>query len=86
MVRSIPLRAFEWNEEGRKLMHRSGPVLCGFVAQDLEEQIPVAVDLVPVIGDLAGGGMRNVLDQHLTPYVFRAIQQLAERLEALEAA
>jgi hypothetical protein len=85
VIGAISVRAFEWTEEGRKLMPRKvSSVSCGFVAQELEELIPDAVTIVPVIGDLASEGMRCILDEQLTPYLFRAMQQLAARVEELE--
>jgi hypothetical protein len=79
------VRAFEWTEEGRELMPRDGPsVSCGLVAQELEELIPSAVDIVPVAGGLAGGGHRRIVNEALDAYYIRAIQQLNDRIEELE--
>lgn len=81
VICATPVRRFEWNERGRKLMPNSGSdVLCGFVAQEIEEVISIAVDAVPLLG----GGMKRVVDEHLTPYLFRAIQQLTKRIAVLE--
>jgi hypothetical protein len=59
-------------------------VSCGLVAQELEELIPDAVTLVPVIGDLAGDPMRCIIHEQLDAYYIRAFQQLAARVEELE--
>jgi hypothetical protein len=86
VIGAIPVRAFEWTEEGRKLMPRDGAsVACGIVAQELEDLIPGAVDIVPIAGGLAGGGMRRIVDDRLDAYYIRAIQQLTERLTQVEA-
>jgi hypothetical protein len=80
-ILATPVRAFEWNEEGKRLMPHAAPeVSIGLVAQELEETMPAVVG----VNELADG-MRYINDQHLTPYLFRAIQQLAERVATLEA-
>jgi hypothetical protein len=82
----IPVRAFEWTEEGQGLMPRDGPsVACGIVAQELEALLPSAVDIVPIAGGLAGGGMRRIVSDQLDAYYIRAIQQLTEELAAVKA-
>jgi hypothetical protein len=84
---AIPVRAFDWTSKGRELMPQdNGPsVSCGLVAQELEELIPDAVALVPVIGDLAGERMRCLVPEQLDAYYIRAIQQLTEELAAVKA-
>jgi Chaperone of endosialidase len=80
-VLATPVRSFEWNDEGRKLMPYAEPVVpIGFVAQEVEQTMPDAVGTVALIGDT-----RHLIDQNFTPYVIRAIQQLAERVATLEA-
>jgi hypothetical protein len=78
----IPVRAFEWNDHGRKLMpYRDRSVTCGLVAQEVEELIPSAVDIPPLIGD----DMKAILYEQFHPYYIRAIQQLkAENDELME--
>ncbi len=77
---ATPVREFEWNEEGRKLMPHIDPMVpCGLVAQELEETMPFAVGVAPL-----ADGMRHIIDQNVTPYLMRAIQQLTERVVELE--
>jgi hypothetical protein len=85
VIGAIPVRAFDWTEKGRELMPRDvSSVSCGLVAQELEELIPDAVTLVPVIGDLAGDPMRCIIHEQLDAYYIRAFQQLTARIEELE--
>jgi Chaperone of endosialidase len=77
MLRQTPVRAFEWNDKARELMPWVTSVECGLVAQELEETIPIAVSTTDL-----GGGTKYISDQYLTPYFIRAIQQLADRLDA----
>jgi hypothetical protein len=82
LICATPVRAFEWNEAGRKLMPDAAPtVACGVVAQELEETIPTGVGVATLIGDT-----KFINDQQLTPYLMRAIQQIAARLDTLEGA
>lgn len=57
----------------------------GFVAQRIENQIPEAVTVVPQHGGPAESPIppdgKSVIVQAMIPYIVRAIQQLAERLE-----
>jgi len=53
------------------------PVECGLVAQELEETIALAVGITPFADE-----PRFIKDQYLTAYLIRAIQQLADRLDA----
>lgn len=77
---ATPVREFEWNEEGRKLMPHIDPMVpCGLVAQELEETMPFAVGVAPL-----ADGMRHIIDQNVTPYLMRAIQQLETRVTELE--
>ena len=82
MICATPIREFLWNDEGRRLMPL-GPeaVPCGFVAQEVEKAIPVAVEEGSAF---FANGMKRVVDDRLTPYLFRAIQQLTERVVELE--
>jgi hypothetical protein len=59
---------------------RSGTVPCGLVAQELQATIPYAVSELP------SSDMLHVHNDYLVPYLIRAIQQLTERVEELEAA
>jgi hypothetical protein len=77
----LTLRTFEWNEKATELMPwRSGTVPCGLVAQELQATIPYAVSELP------SSDMLHVHNDYLVPYLIRAIQQLTERVEELEAA
>ena len=84
---AIPVRAFDWTSKGRELMPQdNGPsVSCGLVAQEVEELIPSAVNMVSVIGDFAGEGMRCLVPEQLDAYYIRAIQQLTDELAAVKA-
>jgi hypothetical protein len=77
MLRQTPVRAFEWNAKGRELMPWARSVECGLVAQELEETIPVATGTAPFADE-----PMYINDQNLTPYLIRAIQQIADRLDA----
>jgi hypothetical protein len=77
ILRQTPVRAFEWNAKGRELMPWAGSVECGLVAQELEETIPLAVSISPIANDT-----RVINDASLTPYIIRALQQIADRLDA----
>jgi len=78
-ILATPVRAFKWNAEGKKLMPRAQPMPIGFIAQELQETMPLAVEASPFDGETLG-----INHQHLTPYLVRALQQLAERVEILE--
>jgi hypothetical protein len=78
ILRQTPVRAFEWNAKGRELMPWASPVECGLVAQELEETIPVATGTAPFADE-----PMYINNQNLTPYIIRAIQQIADRLDAI---
>jgi hypothetical protein len=78
-ILATPVRAFDWNEEGEGRMPNVGSVSVGLVADEVEKTMPF------VVRTTSRDDMRRIIDQRLTPYLFRAIQQLAERLETLEA-
>jgi len=80
-ILATPVRAYGWNEEGLKLMPWAEPVPVGLVAQEVEEAMPFVVKTMPPVG---GADARMIKDELLTPVLFRAIQQLAARLKALE--
>ena len=81
VLSAVPVRAFEWTERGRKFLPNIGPVLCGLVAQEIEDLIPNSVEAVGLLGE----GMLRIVNEHLDAYYIRAIQQLLERIEQLEA-
>jgi Chaperone of endosialidase len=82
-IRATPVRAFEWNDEGRKSMPWAAPeVAIGLVAQELEETMPAVVNVASLIGD---GSMRYIADERITPYLVRAVQQLSAKLDELTA-
>ena len=78
-------------EERAQMMANAQPahVPIGFIAQKLKPLIPDAVYIGPQSNDVPGSPLpRDTLTinaQALVPYLVRAIQQLAARLEALEA-
>lgn len=65
------------------------PVAIGLVAQEVSPHIPEMVVVhgfpVPKDGPLPEG-MQTIAHQNSLPYLIRAIQQMADRIEALEAA
>ena len=77
---AIPVRAFEWTERGRKFLPNVGPVLCGIVAQEIQELIPNSVEAVGLLGE----GMLRIVTDRLDAYYIRAFQQLAARVKELE--
>jgi len=80
---ATPVRAFEFNEEGQKYYTKAKPI--GLVAQEVEETMPdVVVKLGndPVFNRL--DDLRMIADQLVIPYLFRAIQQLNDRIDALK--
>jgi hypothetical protein len=79
---ATPVRAFSWNAEGISLQpHITDPhVDIGFVAQEVEETMPSAVEASPF-----GDHTLHMVDHNVTPYLVRAIQQLAARVAELEA-
>ena len=75
-----PVREFRWNKQGRELMPYLEPdEAIGLVAQEVAEAMPGVVRA----NELAGG-LSFIDAQRLDPYLIRAIQQLADRLTALE--
>jgi hypothetical protein len=80
---ATPVRAFSWNAEGIAFQpHITDPnVSIGFVAQEVEETMPEAVEQSPY----KNHNTLHIVDHNITPYLVRAIQQLAERLAQLEA-
>ena len=79
-VLATPVRAFTWNDQGLKRLSpdASPSVDVGLVADEVEEVMPSAIWR-------DRDDMRHINDQHLVPYLIRALQQLAARLETLEA-
>lgn len=81
-ILATPVHAFEWNEKGRKRMpFLPERIPVGLVAQEVEKTMPEVVHTMGPFGD----DMLMIRDHLITPYVFRALQQLAERVQALEA-
>ena len=79
-VMAIRMRAFDWTPEARARYpwHDEKPEI-GFVAQEVQQIIPNAVK------SLEHPGEPMVIEAWtLIPYMFRAIQQLAEQNAALE--
>jgi hypothetical protein len=63
------------------------PVAIGLVAQDVQRHIPEAVNVVMQPEDSPlPGDMHTIIQQNFVPYLVRAIQQLAARVEQLETA
>jgi hypothetical protein len=79
---AVPVRAFEWTQQGIDLQvgpKRMGSDL-GLVGQELQKTIPDAVQ------ECAWEHKSLFIDwNYITPYLFRAVQQLAERYAMLEA-
>jgi cytoskeletal protein CcmA (bactofilin family) len=83
VIVATPIRAWEWNEAGQKhlpLHPRTEEI--GFVAQEVLETMPRVV-LPPTTGK--EDDYYTLIDEYMMPYALRAIQQLAARLDALEA-
>lgn len=85
-ILATPVRAFEWNELGHRQMPGAIDRPIGFVAQELEATMP------DTVFKLGNGKEFNRLEdtktvstEQIVPYLFRAIQQMAGRIEALEA-
>jgi hypothetical protein len=80
-ILATPVRAFSLNEEGKKrLPSLPEHFRVGLVAQEVEKTMPEVVHTLPEVDD-----MRMIRDHLITPYLIRALQQLAERVSALEA-
>lgn len=78
---ATPVHSFDWNEDGRKRMPSLPEhIRVGLIAQEVEETMPEVVHTLPELDD-----MRMIRDDLITPYLVRALQQLAARLTALEA-
>jgi hypothetical protein len=70
---------------GREVPASSGHVAIGLVAQKLQALIPEAVYVGPQPGDNAlPEDCHNITLPAITPYLIRAVQQLAARVEVLE--
>jgi hypothetical protein len=85
-ILATPVRAFEWNELGQQQMPGVIDRPIGLVAQELEATMP------DTVFKLGNGKEFNRLEdtktistEQIVPYLFRAIQQMAGRIAALEA-
>jgi hypothetical protein len=77
---ATPIRQFDWNAEGLRIMpYADKTVAIGMVAQELQETMPTTVGYTEL-----SGGTYHLIDTNFTPYLMRAIQQIADRLTALE--
>lgn len=79
-IKAIKHKSFDFKEDGA---HRD----CGYIAQQLQEVIPEAVIAAPEI-DIEGnktGETLQIVDHEVLTYATKAIQELAARVEALEA-
>lgn len=79
-IKAIKHKSFDFKEDGA---HRD----CGYIAQQLQEVIPEAVLAAPEM-DAEGnktGETLQIVDHEVLTYATKAIQELAARVEALEA-
>lgn len=86
------LRATGASQDVRKLMLASPQpvhVSIGFVAQRIQPHIPEAVYVLPVAAappeSPIPADRQNIVPEYFVPYLVRAVQQLADRVVALEA-
>lgn len=96
LLRQIPLRRFEYLPGVLPNPKKSGernparvPVDLGWIAQEVQAAIPRAVYASPherAPDDPIPTGVLSVAPEVLVPYLLRALQQLADRLDAMEAA
>lgn len=96
LLRQIPLRRFEYLPGVLPNPKTSGernparvPVDLGWIAQEVQAAIPRAVYASPherAPDDPIPTGVLSVAPEVLVPYLLRALQQMADRLDAMEAA
>jgi len=86
-ILAVRVRSFDWTDEARGYMPGLRPRQAGIVAQELMDVIPEAVavsqDPTP-LDERVPLDLHHVLDHHMIPYLVRALQQLAARVEELE--
>jgi len=90
ILNAVPIDEFEIKAEVVGWMSRreAGPehVPIGIVAQKLQALIPEAISITPQsYGSPLPADLLTLVDAKLTPYLLRAIQQLTERVQLLEA-
>lgn len=80
-IKAIKHKSFDFKEDSA---HRD----CGYIAQQLQEVIPEAVIAAPEIGpdgEFTDEKTLQIVDHEVLTYATKAIQELAARVEALEA-
>lgn len=83
IIRAIKHRSFRWkdliDEAGER--HFGGWVDCGYIAQELEE---INKGFAFTVGEGTEGERKQISEQRLIPYITKAIQELDERISAIE--
>lgn len=78
LIAALQVRAFDYTEDYAPGEEGDRHVRAGFVADEVESVMP------EMLGQPLADGLRRINLRAATPFVLRAIQQLADRLDALE--
>lgn len=83
VIRSIKHRTFRWKDvvDGFGETHEGCLVDCGYIAQELEE---INKGFASTVGEGTEGERKQISEQRLIPYITKAIQELDERISAIE--
>lgn len=83
VIRSIKHRTFRWKDvvDGLGETHEGCCVDCGYIAQELEE---INKGFAFTVGEGTEGERKQISEQRLIPYITKAIQELDERISAIE--
>lgn len=83
VIRSIKHRTFRWKDvvDGFGETHEGCLVDCGYIAQELEE---INKGFAFTVGEGTEGERKQISEQRLIPYITKAIQELDERISAIE--
>lgn len=83
VIRSIKHRTFRWEDvvDGFGETHEGCCVDCGYIAQELEE---INKGFAFTVGEGTEGERKQISEQRLIPYITKAIQELDERISAIE--
>lgn len=83
VIRSIKHRTFRWKDvvDGFGETHEGCCVDCGYIAQELEE---INKGFAFTVGEGTEGERKQISEQRLIPYITKAIQELDERISAIE--
>ncbi len=83
VIRSIKHRTFRWKDvvDGFGETHEGCLVDCGYIAQELEE---INKCFAFTVGEGTEGERKQISEQRLIPYITKAIQELDERISAIE--